>query len=64
MYGRQMQKADTVLRLSSQAPLTTQLYFKGDPLQKSDPLVRESLILGLKDNNGILEGKRNFKGRI
>lgn len=32
-------------------PLTTQLYFKGDPFLKKDPFARESLVIELAEKN-------------
>jgi catechol 1,2-dioxygenase len=37
------------------APLTTQLYFKGDPWLVSDPFVRKSLVIELKESAGTFD---------
>jgi catechol 1,2-dioxygenase len=36
-------------------PLTTQLYFKGDPWLERDPFVRKSLIIGLEKSAGTFD---------
>src|SRR5262245_25472859 len=36
-------------------PLTTQLYFKGDPWLGRDPFVRKSLIIELSDAKGVFD---------
>jgi catechol 1,2-dioxygenase len=37
------------------APLTTQLYFKGDPWLARDPFVRKSLVIELKESSGTFD---------
>ena len=57
LNGRQYRPAHIHAKVSAPGhqPLTTQLYFEGDPYNEIDPFIRESLIMRL-DSDG--DGKR------
>ena len=42
------------------APLTTQLYFPGDPYNDTDPFIVRSLIMALKDDAGVRVAHYDF----
>jgi catechol 1,2-dioxygenase len=46
----------------SRRSLTTQLYFEGDPYNKTDPMVKSPLIIPLKSRNG--GGAAGFEGQF
>lgn len=42
------------------APLTTQLYFPGDPYNEGDPFIKRSLIMQIRDRSGGKDGRFDF----
>lgn len=48
------------VRASGFAPLTTQLYFEGDPYNEIDPFIIESLIMPLTDEGGGKAARFDF----
>jgi len=62
LNGRQYRPAHVHVKLEHPrfAPLTTQLYFEGDPYNEVDPWVRRSLILPLRDAGPGKMGRFDF----
>jgi hypothetical protein len=48
------------IHAAGRAPLTTQLYFAGDPYNEGDPFIDRSLIMGLGDSAGVKTAAYDF----
>lgn len=48
------------LRAPGHAPLTTQLYFPGDPYNDQDPFIARSLIMSTRETAGVLAAEYDF----
>jgi len=62
LNGRQYRPSHIHVKVSApgHAPLTTQLYFPGDPYNDVDPFIDRSLIMAIEKSRGEREGRFDF----
>lgn len=62
LNGRTYRPAHVHVKITApgHVPLTTQLYFPGDPFNAEDPFIRQSLVMDLANENGTQRGRYEF----
>lgn len=62
LNGRQYRPAHVHVKVSAPgfAPLTTQLYFDGDPYNKVDPFIKSPLVMRLGDDGNAKSARFDF----
>jgi catechol 1,2-dioxygenase len=62
LNGRQYRPSHIHVKVTANGhvPLTTQLYFPGDPYNEVDPFIDRSLIMAVEKNRGEREGRFDF----
>jgi catechol 1,2-dioxygenase len=62
LNGRQYRPSHVHVKLAADGfrPLTTQLYFPGDPYNDIDPFIKESLVMAVDEQDGKLHARFDF----